>query len=331
MSRQFKPEIEAAIRQAAERHGIPVETLRTFARIESGGDPRNITGSYKGLFQLSNGEFSKHGGSGDIFDPVANANAAAAKLKAESADFERKHGRAPAASDLYMVHQQGAGGYAAHMANPSAPAWRNMASTAEGRQKGEGWSKAAIWGNVPDQLKAKFGSVDNMTSKDFVDMWASKVGGGAAVTPATGPGSVPTSNPAANPDTPDAYATPGSATQQQALLEALKRGPEGTPDTPDAYLTPGSATQQQAILEALRQPQAAPQPTPEPAAPPSPAKPSNSPGNLLAAALSKMGDAAGQGARSGSPAIPRTQVEQNKVLSPGSGGGFYFFGKRATS
>lgn len=326
MSRQFKPEIEAAIRQAAERHGVPVETLRTFARIESGGDPRNVTGSYKGLFQLSNGEFSKHGGSGDILDPVANANAAAAKFRAESADFERAHGRPPSPADLYMVHQQGAGGYAAHMANPTAPAWQNMASTAEGRQKGEVWAKQAIWGNVPDQLKAKYGSVDNMTSRDFVDMWSTKVGGGAPTVAAP-------AAPAANQDTPDAYLTPGAAIQQQAILEALKRGQEGTPDTPDAYLTPGSATQQKAILEALRQPQAVSTPEstggPAPSAPP---KPAGDPGKALADALSKLGTAAGAAAQPRSAStIPRTQVEQNKVLSPGGGGGFYFLGKRATS
>ena len=58
--------------------GVDPGVLSTFARIESGGNPRNQTGSYLGLFQLSQDEFRKHGGQGNIFDPVANANAAAA-------------------------------------------------------------------------------------------------------------------------------------------------------------------------------------------------------------------------------------------------------------
>ena len=32
-----------------------------------------------------------------------------------------------------------------------------MYSTAEGQRKGPGWAKLAIWGNVPNDLKAQFG------------------------------------------------------------------------------------------------------------------------------------------------------------------------------
>ena len=46
-----------------------------------------------------------------------------------------------------------------------------------------GWSKLAIWGNVPDQDKARFGSVDNITSQDFMNLWRAKVMGGNGATP----------------------------------------------------------------------------------------------------------------------------------------------------
>lgn len=185
----FSSSVNSAIDKAAKEHGIDPSLMRAFAKIESGGDPDNRTGSYKGLFQLSNSEFEKHGGSGDIYDAEANANAAARKFKAESVAFKEKFGRDPTATDLYMVHQQGEAGYAAHMQNPDAPAWENMASTAEGRSKGDGWSKKAIWGNVPTDVREKFGSVENITSRDFVALLGSKVqrfGGGAD----TGVGSV---------------------------------------------------------------------------------------------------------------------------------------------
>lgn len=176
MARSLSPDIEAAIQRTAQQTGVDPKTLRTFVLIESGGDPYGVTGSYKGLMQLSKGEFEKNGGKGqDIFDPEANLAAGATKLKAESADFERRYGRQPTPADLYMIHQQGAGGSAAHWANPDAPAWQNMASTAEGQNKGEGWAKQAIWGNIPDADKARFGSVDNVTSKDFVGLWNNKV------------------------------------------------------------------------------------------------------------------------------------------------------------
>jgi hypothetical protein len=90
-------------------------------------------------------------------------------------------------AEQYLVHQQGVGGATAHLSNPDQPAWQSMLSTGEGRQKGEGWARKAIWGNVPDQYKAQFGSVDNITSGQFADMWRDRFGrasgGGEPSTP----------------------------------------------------------------------------------------------------------------------------------------------------
>lgn len=183
----FRPEIENSISTAAERHGISPDMLRAFARIESGGDPSNRTGGYHGLYQLSPQEFKKYGGVGNIYGIDENTDAAARKLKAESEEFVQKYGREPSASELYMIHQQGVGGSAAHWENPDQLAWKSMLSTGEGRQKGERWSKQAIWGNVPGDMKHQFGGVDNITSKQFTDLWDTKVdrfGGGTSATAA---------------------------------------------------------------------------------------------------------------------------------------------------
>lgn len=171
------PDYSDIIAKHAQRVGVDPAWLKKIMRIESGGNPQNITGSYKGLFQLSEREFKAHGGSGDILDPEQNTMAAANKLAKEKLQFQQKYGREATLKDLYMIHQQGEGGFAAHMANPDQPAWKSMLSTGEGRQKGEAWAKAAIWGNVPDKDKAKFGSVDNITSKQFTDMWGSRIEG----------------------------------------------------------------------------------------------------------------------------------------------------------
>ena len=172
----FAPNVHDALGYASDQSGIPLETLHKFARIESGGNPSARTGSHKGLLQLSDGEHRRYGGQ-NIYDPHDNALAGAYKLRAEGNQFEGKYGRQPSASELYMIHQQGAGGADAHWANPDRPAWQNMHSTGEGQSKGENWSKRAIWGNVPDDLKKQYGNVDNMTSKDFTDMWARKING----------------------------------------------------------------------------------------------------------------------------------------------------------
>jgi hypothetical protein len=173
-----------AIARAAAATGADEALMRTFSRIESGDRPGAQTGSYKGRFQLSEAEFRKYGGKGSIFDDDENSAAAGRKIVAEARAFETRHGRKPSALDLYLVHQQGEAGYDAHMARPGALAWQNMAGTGEGRRKGSAWAKKAIWGNIPDDMKRRFGSVENVTSADFVNVWREKVarmGGGAAV------------------------------------------------------------------------------------------------------------------------------------------------------
>jgi hypothetical protein len=180
---QFSAQLEGAIQRASERYSMPQSTLRAFAAIESGGNSRAKTGSYCGVYQLSHSEFRKYGGHGNIFDPKANTDVAARKLRSESDAFSQKYGRTPTATELYMIHQQGVGGAAMHMANPDAPAWLNMYLTDEGQRKGPGWARLAIWGNVPADQRAQFpGGVDSITSRQFMEMWATKMArfGGSA-------------------------------------------------------------------------------------------------------------------------------------------------------
>ena len=172
------PDYTDLITKHANRVGIDPNQMKTIMRIESGGKAGSRTGSYKGLFQLSDREFTANGGTGSIYDPEQNTMAAANKIARENLQFKQKYGRDPTLTDTYMVHQQGEAGYAAHMARPDAPAWQNMLSTGEGRQKGVAWAKRAIWGNLSDADKAKFGNVENLSSRDFVSTWSGKVGEG---------------------------------------------------------------------------------------------------------------------------------------------------------
>jgi Transglycosylase SLT domain len=160
----------------AAANGIDPDVFARFAHIESGGNPNARTGSYQGLFQLGPDEWRRYG-SGNIYNATDNANAAARKMAAEGAQFQENYGRAPTPTDLYLIHQQGQAGYGAHMANPDAPAWQNMAATGEGLKKGSGWARQAIWGNIPDSYKRQFGNVDNVSSQDFINMWRNKVEG----------------------------------------------------------------------------------------------------------------------------------------------------------
>jgi hypothetical protein len=63
------------IKRAAEAFGVNATFMEAIAKIESDFGPKQKTGSYVGLFQLSKDEFAKYG-SGDILNVRDNAIAA---------------------------------------------------------------------------------------------------------------------------------------------------------------------------------------------------------------------------------------------------------------
>jgi len=182
------PGLDDLIAQTAQRNGINPQALRRYVQIESGGRPDLVSpsGRHGGLLQIGADEYTKRGGK-NLFDPAENLEIGAQRLRENTEVLKRRLGRDPTPTELYLSHQQGIGGVAAHMAAPDRPAWQSMLSTAEGREKGEAWAKAAVWGNVPDRDKQRFGSVDNMTSRDFLELWRGRVeapGQPAAAAPA---------------------------------------------------------------------------------------------------------------------------------------------------
>jgi hypothetical protein len=162
------------IKRAADAFGLDSNFMKAVAKIESGFDPKQRTGSYIGLFQLSKDEFNKFG-SGKIVDSRDNAVAAAYKLITEGILFEWVTHRKPTLSDLYLIHQQGWEGAAEHINQPDRIAWKSMCATSEGLEKGEKWCKRAIWGNTIPAVKHESKSVDKLTSAAFVGMWRERV------------------------------------------------------------------------------------------------------------------------------------------------------------
>jgi hypothetical protein len=158
------------IKRASDAFGLDFNFMKAVARIESGFDPKQHTGSYIGLFQLSKYEFNKFG-SGQILDSRDNAIAAAYKVITEGILFEWVTQKKPTLSDLYLIHQQGWEGAAEHISQPDRIAWKSMCATSEGREKGEKWCKRAIWRNTLPAVKHAWKSVDKLTSGAFVGMW----------------------------------------------------------------------------------------------------------------------------------------------------------------
>lgn len=157
------------IADAAVRHGVDPDALTQIAGIESSFNPlaRNPKSSAGGLFQLIDGTARQYGLT-DKFDP-AQASDAAARLARDNAKFlTEKLGRAPTAGELYLAHQQGAGGAAKILANPSA-----RAVDVVGRD--------AVLLN---------GGKESMTAGEFAALWTSKVSGSASYKAMPEPSSV---------------------------------------------------------------------------------------------------------------------------------------------
>jgi hypothetical protein len=162
------------IERAADAFGIDFNFMMAVAKIESNFGPTQRTGSYLGLFQLSNYEFEKYG-SGDIYNPRDNAIAAAYKFTTAAILFELDTHQKATRTDLYLIHQQGTQGAAEHVSHPDRIAWESMCATDEGRLKGEKWCKRAIWQNTLPGVKSIWKSVDNLTSGEFVKMWRQRI------------------------------------------------------------------------------------------------------------------------------------------------------------
>ncbi|MDQ1091654.1 hypothetical protein QE400_001067 [Xanthomonas sacchari] len=113
------------IEREARQRQIPVDDFLRFAYIETGGrfDEQASRGpnSAKGLFQFTPGAASAYGIRGRELDAVANTDAAARMYQDNRNSLTRQHERdgrgylsgkaQPDGLDMYMAHQQGAGGY----------------------------------------------------------------------------------------------------------------------------------------------------------------------------------------------------------------------------
>jgi hypothetical protein len=180
------------IQEAASLYGLDLAMMMSIAKVESDFNPRVRTGSYKGLFQLSDYEFKKYG-DGSIWDARDNARAAAHMFLVQAEKFRWALGHYPDYAERYMVHQQGIQGAIEHYTHPERVAWQSMCATDEGMLKGEQWCRKCIWGNLLPEWKHAFGSVEKIQSGDFVSLWTARIDhlanrfsvaqGGASISP----------------------------------------------------------------------------------------------------------------------------------------------------
>jgi hypothetical protein len=244
-------------------------------QLESGGNRSAITGSNRGLGQFGPQEERVYGlNDSNWQDPQAQAHALAMESQHNGQILRNVLGRDPTPSELYLAHQQGIGGATAHLLHPDGVAWQNMALTGEGKQKGAGWARQAISGNMLDSWKSQFPSVDAVRSRDFTNLWAQRFNGvpvgkeapapspgqpGQVMSdagPIGGPGQQLAMGGAGTGVSPSAVpGTPGPG-EVSPLLTALQRGYGGPPIVPLQQVAtnapppppPGAATTQQGAV-----------------------------------------------------------------------------------
>ncbi|QXV74666.1 putative internal virion protein [Rhizobium phage RHEph21] len=149
-------DVRSIITDAAARYGIDPDYALKSAQIESGFDPhaQNKTSSAGGLFQFIDSTWGKYGNGASKYDAYASADAFMRLTRDNQNYLKKKLGRDLTNGELYLAHQQGAGGALNLLANPNA-----MAVDLIGR--------AAVVGN---------GGQTGMLASEFANLWTSKLG-----------------------------------------------------------------------------------------------------------------------------------------------------------
>lgn len=150
--------------QAATRYGVDPRAMLAIGKIESGlrPDAQNPRSSAGGLFQFIDSTARQYGLTNKM-DPAANADAAARLARDNSEILMRALGRAPTPGELYLAHQQGAGGATKLLANPDVPAANLVGSRA-----------VALNAGTPGILASQ-----------YARMWSDKIGRAMGETPPT--------------------------------------------------------------------------------------------------------------------------------------------------
>lgn len=196
MSRARSSQFDPMFNQAEQQFRLPAGYLARTAEIESGFNPtaKNPNSSAAGLFQFITSTARQYG-----VDPMnpESATMGAARLAADNAQQLRGVlGRDPTAAELYLAHQQGAGGAARLLSQPHVRA-------------------VDIVGEDAVRLN---GGNPNMTAGEFAGLWLNKFG---QMTPEQQ--ADPRNNPIAQP-LMEAMASPDvSAGARNVLAEIFDR------------------------------------------------------------------------------------------------------------
>jgi Transglycosylase SLT domain len=212
-ARPLKPEIQSAVDATTTKYGLSPTFLSKLVDIESSGNPNAVSSTgATGLTQFTKGTWSKYG-QGDRRDINANLDAAARYALDNKRYLESELGRPVTDGELYLAHQQGAGGALALLKNPNARA-----------------------GDVVNPRNiAVNGGNPNMTAGEFASKWTGKFPGQVAQAMPVDPrtqAAAPINAPQIGPNVAPGPAAPIPA----QLAPAAPQATPGPTPGPDQYV-----------------------------------------------------------------------------------------------
>lgn len=158
---QRSPEVVAAIQAQARRFGVPPEAIVGVGGLETGGtwNPRSMTGTQAGVFQIAPGDFRTAGGTlgGLTYDQYRNASVA--QQIAAYGDYIASSPNFP-----YLDYASG---------DPALAG--AILQAIQFSPQGQGWSDALLGGNTGMQIahgKSRFGTgqADELRTTSIDDM-----------------------------------------------------------------------------------------------------------------------------------------------------------------
>jgi hypothetical protein len=157
------PTIREIITQEFNRR-VPPSVGLTIGRVESGLNPnaKNPKSSAAGLFQIIKGTQKQYGVT-DPYNPVQSARAAAQLAEDNYSTIQKGMGRPPSEWEIYMAHQQGAGGFLKLAQNPNEPAAMLIGTRAV---LDNGGTQAMLSRDLLNLWKGKFEKASGITTPD---------------------------------------------------------------------------------------------------------------------------------------------------------------------
>ena len=218
------PGLAEGISSATSKYNLDPSYLPRLAQVESSGgrnlqNPNSTAGGAFGFLDSTGKEY----GLTNKNDPNASADAAARLATDNARVLRQRLGRDPTPGELYLAHQQGAGGASALLGNPDRPALDVLTQVYGGNAAK---ARAALVNNGGDP---------SMTAGQFAQKWIGKFGGERSMPQmAQAPGTTPDGMPL-NPVPSDAQPMAYAPQNQSGLARALAPGASSPSSTAPAY------------------------------------------------------------------------------------------------